>query len=177
MAALGSGAETPPLHGGGSACVAAGMKLSFTTREYTQLLELAYLGMLTVTNLQGEETAAMKRYADIQQKLLDLATPQGCADLVTVGSDGRLMFSEKITTDERLGKIIGDHANDSFWRELVHRLADRDLAAEQVRRAAEDEDGPPIDAELRLHELEDGFWSEFETHDLAHVVVLKGARG
>ena len=153
------------------------MKLSFTTREYTQLLELVYLGMLTVTNLQGEETAAMKRYADLEQKLLDLATPQGCADLVTVGSDGRLMFSEKVTTDERLGKILGDHANDSFWRELVHRLSDRDLAAEQVRKAAGGEGGPPVDAELRLRELEDGLWSEFEKNDLANVVLLKGAKG
>lgn len=153
------------------------MKLSFTTREYTQLLELVYLGMQTVVNQQGEETAAMKRYADLEQKLLDLATPQGCADLVTVSSDGRLTYSEKVTTDDRLGKILGDHANDSFWRELVHRLADRDLAAEQARHAAGGKGGPPVDAELRLRELEDGFWGEFETNDLANVVLLKGAKG
>tara|TARA_R110002020_G_scaffold134633_1_gene300747 strand:- start:194 stop:655 length:462 start_codon:yes stop_codon:yes gene_type:complete len=153
------------------------MKLSFTTREYAQLLELVYLGMQTVVNMQGEETPAMKRYADLEQKLLDLATPQGCADLVTVGSDGRLMFSDKMSTDERLGKIIGDHANDSFWRELVHRISDRDLAAEQVRQAATGKTGPAIDAELRLRELEDGLWSEFETNDLANVVLLKGAQG
>jgi hypothetical protein len=153
------------------------MKVTFTTREYTQLLELVYLGQQVVTNLQGEETAAMKRYAAITQHLLDLANQQGCADLVTVGSDGRLMVSEKITTDERLGKIIGDHNNDSFWHELVHRMADRDLASEQAGKAAQDAGGPPIDADMRLRELEDGYWTEFEQHDLAHLILLRGARG
>lgn len=153
------------------------MKVTFSARDYTQLLELVYFGQQVVTNLQGEETAAMKRYADITQRLLDLATQFGCADLVTVGSDGRLMFSEKITADERLGKVLGDHANDSFWHELVHRMADRDLAAEQAGKAAQGAGGPPIDADLRLRELEDGYWSEFEQNDLANLILLRGARG
>ena len=154
-----------------------GMKLSFNAREYGQSLELAYLGMQTCIDPQGEETAAEKRYAELEQKLLDLATPQGCADFVTVSSDGRLTYSEKVTTSERLGKVIGNHANEVFWRELVQRLADRDLAAEVARKAAAGDDGPPLDAEHRLHEIEDAYWAEFEKHDLAHVLVMRARQG
>ena len=58
------------------------MKLTFTQKEYQRLLELAHLGMWVVTAYQGEETAAAKRYFDLDQKLLELAGPLGCADLV-----------------------------------------------------------------------------------------------
>jgi len=85
--------------------------------------------------------------------------------------------SEKLLADERLSKLIGDYDNDTFWRELVTRLADRDLATEQLLRAAQGEGGPAIDADVRLDQLEDGYWDEFETHDLAHVLLLRGGRG
>ena len=58
------------------------MKVSFTAKEYARLLELVHLGLWTVSAHQGEETPAYRRYADLEQKLLELATPLGCADLV-----------------------------------------------------------------------------------------------
>jgi hypothetical protein len=155
------------------------MKVMFTAKEYARLLELVYLGSRVVAGSRPpeEENPALERYAGIQQKIFDLATPLGCADFVTVGSDGRLAPSAKLFEDERLRKIEGDHGNDSFWHELVARLADRDLAAEQARRLAADKGGPAIDADARLKELEDGYWDEFEKHDLAHLVLLRGAKG
>ena len=57
------------------------MKVTFTAKEYRQLLELVHLGMWAVTGYQGEDTAVAKRYFDFDQKLLGLATELGCADL------------------------------------------------------------------------------------------------
>ncbi|MDR1283666.1 MAG: hypothetical protein LBK99_23035 [Opitutaceae bacterium] len=153
------------------------MKVTFTTREYTRLLELVWLGLQTTIPRDGQEASATTRFAGIEQKLLELATPFGCADLVTVGSDGRLTLSEKLYEDERLRKILGDYDNDTFWHELVTRLADRDLSAEQARHHASGKGGPPINADARLKQLEDGYWDEFEKNDLANVVLLKGAKG
>lgn len=153
------------------------MKLTFTQKEFARLLELVYLGQLVVTEHQGEDTPAARRYAEIEQKLLELATPLGCADMVTVGSDGRLVPSEKLEDDERLNRILAEHANDTFWHELVHRLADRDLAAQQAKKSMSGSGGPPIDAVERVRELEDRYWEEFEKNDLANVVLLKGGKG
>lgn len=119
----------------------------------------------------------MQRYAELEQKLLDLATPLGCGDLVTVGAEGRMVPSEKIVNDERLAKILDVHDNDVFWHELVHRLSDRDLAAEQARHQAKDKGGPAMDADARLKQLEEAYWAEFEKNDLANLVLLKGGRG
>lgn len=155
------------------------MKVLFTTKEYARLLELVQLGSRVVAGARppGEENPHLGRYLEIIQKLLELATPLGCADHVTVGSDGRLMPSEKLLEDKRLAKIEGDHANDLFWHELVTRLADRDLASEQARSHVAGKGGPPIDADARLKRIEDSYWEEFEKHDLAHLVLLKGAEG
>ncbi|HEY8932398.1 MAG TPA: hypothetical protein VIM44_03690 [Rariglobus sp.] len=149
----------------------------FTPKEYTRLLELVHLGMRVVEGRQGEESPQVQRYAELEQKLYELATPLGCADLVDVAADGRLAPSEKLLTDERLDKICGDFDNDTFWHELVTRLADRDLAAEQARQSVLGAGGPPIDADVRLRKLEDAYWEEFETNDLANVILLKGGKG
>jgi hypothetical protein len=156
-----------------------GMKVMFNPKEYARLLELASLGMHTVAGSRPpeEENPALKRYEELFQKLLELATPLGCADYVTVASNGQLKPSEKITEDARLRKIEGDAANDLFWHELVARLSDRDLAAEQGRGFAQGKDGPPIDADARLKQIEDAYWDEFEKHDLAHFIMLKGNKG
>ncbi|MBW8780707.1 MAG: hypothetical protein JF599_02300 [Verrucomicrobia bacterium] len=153
------------------------MKVMFTPKEYARLLELVHLGTQVIIGHQGRDTPTAQRYAEIEQKLFELATPLGCADLVDVGSDGRLVPAEKLLDDERLNKILGDHANDVFWHELVARLADRDLAAEQAKQSLSGKGGPSIDAATRLHEIEDAYWDEFEKNDLANVLLLRGGRG
>jgi len=155
------------------------MKVLFNAKEYARLLELVYLGSRVVAGARPpeEENPHLARYEDLQQKLFDLATPLGAADLVTVASNGLLAPSEKLIEDERLRKIEGDYSNDVFWHELVARLADRDLAAEQARDHATGKDGPPIDADARLKQIEDAYWDEFEKHDLAHFLLLRGAKG
>lgn len=149
----------------------------FTPKEFTRLLELVQLGMRMVEGRQGSESPALQRYVEIEQKLFDLATPLGCADLVDVGSNGQLVPSEKLVNDERLAKITGDYDNDTFWHELVARLSDRDLAAEQTRQSVLGAGGPSIDADARLRKIEDTYWDEFEKNDLANVILLKGGRG
>lgn len=156
------------------------MKVTFTAKEYARVLELVHLGLHVVTGYQGKETAAGQRYEEIVQKLFDLATPLGCADLVEVGPDGRLGLAPKLTEEERLEKVISEFANDVFWHELVARLADRDCSSEQARRliaSATPGVDPPPAIEDRVKELEDRYWAEFQKYDLNHVVVLRGGRG
>ena len=152
------------------------MKFTFTQKEYQRLLELAHLGMWVITAYQGEETAAAKRYFALDQKLLELAGPLHCADLVEARPDGALQPSPKLADDERVREIQGDFTNDAFWHELVARLADRDYSAEQAKRALAETPGvePPPTPEERIKQLEDGYWAEFEKSDLANVIVLRG---
>ncbi|MFZ5494598.1 MAG: hypothetical protein ACOZE5_04595 [Verrucomicrobiota bacterium] len=154
------------------------MKVSFTAKEYRQLLELVHLGMWTVTGYQGEDTAAAKRYYALDQRLMEMAAAMGCADLVEERDDGSLQPSPKLAEDERVRDIQSEFQNDVFWHELVARLADRDFAGEQARRTMETPGvEPPPSRDEQLKQIEDSYWAEFEKNDLAHVVVLRGGKG
>jgi hypothetical protein len=152
------------------------MKLTFTQKEFQQLLELTHLGMWVVTGYQGDETAAAKRYFDLDQKLLELAESMGCADLVEQRPDGTLQPSPKLAEEERVREIQGDFSNDAFWHELVARISDRDYSTEQAKRALADTPGvePPPTPEERVKQLEEIYWAEFEKNDLDNVIVLRG---
>ena len=154
------------------------MKVSFTAKEYRQLLELVHLGMWAVTAYQGEETAAAKRYFDLDQRLLSMATDLGCADLVEEREDQTLQPAAKLSEDERMRDLQSEFQNDVFWHELVGRLAERDLGLEQGKGSMETPgvEAPPS-REEKLKKAEKRYWDEFEKNDLAHVVLLRGGRG
>ena len=154
------------------------MKAAFTPKEYRHLLELVHVGMWAVTAYQGEDTAVARRYYALDQRLMGLAGEFGCADLVEQRPDGTLQPAAKLAEDERMRDLQSEFQNDVFWHELVNRMADRDLAGEQTRRAM-DTPGvePPPSTDERLKKLEERYWAEFEKNDLANVVLLRGGRG
>ena len=150
------------------------MKVSFTTKEYARLLELAHMG-LWVAGARPDDPATMpERYADVAQKVFGLAESQGCADLVELDVNGQYFPTEKLTTGTVTEKI-DRFVEDAFWGELVARLAERDLLAElgstKLTREFPDEE------EERLQELEDTYWREFESKGVDHLVVLRGGKG
>jgi hypothetical protein len=150
------------------------MKVSFTQKEYTRLLELAHLG-LWMAGARPDDPATMpERYADLNQKLLALAEPFGCADLVEVDVNGQQFLNEKLT-DGPAAEKIDRFVEDAFWSELVSRLAERDLRAELGPTKLTEEFSE--DEEERLAVLEDNYWREFETKGVDHLVLLRGGKG
>lgn len=151
------------------------MKVSFTTKEYTRLLELAHMG-LTVAGARADDPATMpERYAEVAQKVFGLAEVFGCADLVETDVNGEYFPTEKLT-DGATQEKIDTFVEDVFWSELVSRLAARDLRTEAGIEVADEEELAP-EQEDKLRELEDGYWREFETVGVDHLHVLRGGRG
>ncbi|MSU65517.1 MAG: hypothetical protein EXS38_05320 [Opitutus sp.] len=150
------------------------MKVSFTTKEYARLLELAHLG-LWMAGARPDDPATMpERYADLAQKTFALAETFGCADLVESDVNGQYFPNEKLT-DGPVREKIEAFVEDAFWGELVGRLAERDFRSEAGATKLGDElDDEQAD---RLTALEDGYWREFETHGVDHLVVLRGGKG
>ena len=122
--------------------------------------------------------AAAKRYFALDQRLLEMATDMGCADLVEEREDKTMQPAPKLAEDDRVRDIQSEFQNDVFWHELVQRLADRDIAGEQTKRALETPGvEPPPSREEQLKKIETRYWDEFEKNDLAHVVLLRGGKG
>lgn len=151
------------------------MKVSFTTKEYARLLELAFLG-LTAAGARPDDPATMpERYADIAQKVYGLAEVFGCANLVEVDVNGEFFPNEEIT-EGPAGERLTQFVDDTFWSELAGRLALRDLRAEIGKEAAEAEELAP-EHEEKLAEHEDAYWRAFEARGVDDLVILRGGRG
>lgn len=150
------------------------MKVSFTTKEYTRLLELMHLG-LWVSGARPDDPATMpERYIEIAQKTFALAEPFGCADLVETDVNGQFFPNEKLTEGPS-AENIDTFVEDAFWSELVTRLAERDLRAELDATKLSDD---LSDAEAgRLAAIEDNYWREFEANGVDHLIVLRGGQG
>jgi len=150
------------------------MKVSFSAKEYSRLLELACLG-LGVAGAQSDDAQSVpERYAAVTQKIFGLAETFGCADLVEVDAEGQFYPSAKLEEGpvrEKLEKFV----DESFWAELASRLAERDLRAELGATKLSDE---LSDEEVeKLGQLEDGYWREFEANGVDHIQVLRGGHG
>jgi hypothetical protein len=150
------------------------MKVSFTTKEYTRLLELVHLG-LWATGARPDDPATMPdRYADVAQKVFGLAETFGCAELVEADVNGQYFPNEKLTTGVVREKI-DQFVEDAFWSELVARLGERDLRSELGATKLSEELNE--DEEQRLSTIEDTYWREFEASGVDHLVVLRGGKG
>jgi hypothetical protein len=152
------------------------MKVSFTTKEYTRLLELAHLG-LWVAGARPDDPATMpERYAEVSQKIFGLAEMFGCADLVESDVNGELFPNEKLTEGAVREKLEAFN-EDVFWGELVMRLAERDLRGEQGKDITKLGEEFSEEEQQKLEKLEDSYWREFEASGVDHLVVLKGGKG
>ena len=150
------------------------MKVTFTTKEYARILELAYMGLRVASSESETPDILPVRYADAAQKLFALATPLGCGDLVEEVAEDEFQPSEKLETGPVLAKLAR-FTEDAFWRELVERLAERDLRAEFGATKLTEELNE--EEEKRLEEIEDSYWREFEAKGTDFLVLLKGGRG
>lgn len=150
------------------------MKVSFTAKEYTRLLELAHMG-LWMAGARPDDPATMpERYSAVAQKVFGLAEVFGCADLVETDVNGQFFPNEKLT-ESTVHDKIDRFVEDAFWSELVMRLSERDLQSELGPTKLSDE--LTESEEARLGEIEETYWREFETRGVESLMVLRGGKG
>ena len=154
------------------------MKIAFTQKEYARLLEMSYIAMW-VAGSHDENSPAARRYAELEQKLLTLATPMGCADYVEgTAEDGHPLYpSRKLEEESPATKAIESFEDASFWDELATRLAERDYTRELLKNPLDpglSEDERHEHLVRRVGELEERYWAEFEKNGLDNLLMLFG---
>lgn len=154
------------------------MKIGFTQKEYARLLEMAYIATW-VAGAHNPESPAARRYAELEQKLLSLATPMGCADYVEdSGSPTEPLYpSVKLEEETPATRAIEDFEETNFWAELASRLAERDYARELLKNPLPENITENERSDLlikRVGELEKRYWAEFEKSGLDNLLILFG---
>lgn len=161
------------------------MKVTFTRKEFTRLIELAYIGEWVATATEEDaENPYRKRYRDLMQKLYKLAAKEedGCPEYVDDERDE--LFGDEVFPSRRLeeespaSKALGKFENDNFWDELIARLAERDNERNEMREPVPATMPPEEMLKIRaraIERIEDKYRAEFVKNDLGNVFVMFGS--
>ena len=162
------------------------MNITLTRKEFTRLIELAYIGDWVATSGGDDDTGASstyeKRYGDLMRKLYRLAATEedGCPRYVEPDADaaGDYIPTLRMETDSPASRAIDKFTNDTFWDEFIQRMSERDFKRETSREIIPPSMTPDEmheDTDRRLEQLEDRYRDEFVRNDLENIIVLFGA--
>ncbi|MBL0059603.1 MAG: hypothetical protein IPP35_10975 [Elusimicrobia bacterium] len=143
--------------------------LEFTETEFRELLEVMYLADWA-TNAHRVPDGKPDPYHALQQKILGHAKAAGCGDLV-VYSEKEKAFAPSDKLEKTCHGTLDVYDEETFWEELVRRLALRDIEQERGPDALE-----KMSAEIRssvISEIEERYQTECERHGLDRLEVVE----
>ena len=149
------------------------MKVDITEEEYRALLDLLFMAHWVLNSHKTEEDPRTKAYEKVIQKFYTLAEAMGHAGMVDYDPEAKTHDpSRRFEEATRAWEFIDEFTDDTFWDELVHRLAERDAG----RTVGGYEQFDRLKAEDRLS-LEtpflDRFSKEVDEHGLDRLEIVE----
>jgi len=149
------------------------MNINFTKEEYLLLLDIIYMADWILHAHSIGERSETKDYSELFQKLMIHAKELGCSELIEFNEiEQDYMLTGDFEEGSAVLNYLDEFEGESFWDELISRLAMRDaLIALKVSSAHE------VASELLFPALSkaEEYWSkEFETFDLNRISLNKG---
>jgi len=100
------------------------MQVTFTNDQYKNLIKLAYLGEWMVNSVRFEDT--LSEFDELFSYILSFAKDAGCPQDVQYDEEMKKYLPSEKFEDEVQPYVTG-YNDETFWEELVRRLAERDL--------------------------------------------------
>ncbi len=146
------------------------MKINFTKKEFSALLEMLYIANWVISSHKLEISPVEKPYDDLEKKLYALAADFGCEDKITYSRElGEYCPTHYFEMESPHMEFIDDYDAQTFWDEIVDRLATRDAIREVGEEAYWKME--PIDRFSLLGEYIEKWGTEFEAHGLDNLTV------
>jgi len=150
----------------------ADMHLRFTDEELGVLLEMVSLASLVASwNRKPEAEEGVAAFEALENKILERAAHAGFGDIIEFDEESQSYG----LTNEYLEKAFAhecyeEFRNESFWEELMIRMADRDFLK---KRGAEAWEAIPEEERREIaSEEEKRYWDEFASNGVEHVHVI-----
>jgi len=148
------------------------MKIDITKKEYRALLDIFHIADWVLHSYKMEEGPETEEYRNLEQKFFSFAQEMGFANLVEYDPELKKYFPtrEYDETNVVMDAIV-DYDNESFWEELMERLATRDLIVKEGKEKV-----MAMDDEERLvktEKLRDKYAAEFERHGISRIIIKK----
>lgn len=148
------------------------MKINFTKKEYRILLDVIYMADWILHAHDTEPRSDTKEYSDLFQKLMSYAKDMDCEDLVDFDAH-KENYAESFIFEEESAAMeyIEEFEDDTFWDELISRLANRDALTELKVNNIDDVDQEALFT--AISNAEEKWSKEFETHGLGRIQAKK----
>jgi hypothetical protein len=152
------------------------MKIEFTQKEYECLLDILYIADWVMNAHKVEDDPRTGAYKKLEQKLFSYAKDMGFENLIEYASDQKKYFpTRELEQTGSAKEFIEESENDTFWEELISRLADRDSA----RKVGGVENLYKLSFEDRMKiilPLEEKYASEFEKRGLEDLSIIRNKK-
>jgi len=102
------------------------MKINFTKKQYEDLMKLVYLGSWMINSHRTDNVE--ERYDELEQYILSFSEEFGTENYVEFDEElNRFFTTRKFEEDTEIEQYKEEYDDNTFWDELIYRLARRDL--------------------------------------------------
>jgi hypothetical protein len=146
------------------------MKIDITNKEYRALLDIFHIADWVLNPYKTKEGPETEEYRNLEQKFFSFAQEMGFANLVENDPEMKDYFPTREYDETNVVmEAIVEYDNESFWEELMERLAMRDLIVKEGKEKvmAMDDDKRLVKTE----KLQEKYAAEFERHGISRVVI------
>jgi len=146
------------------------MKIDLSKEEYQTLLELLEIAGWVLHAHENEQRPETLKYRELEQKLYSYAKELGLGCLVMYDKGLKQYFpTREFEETTPAMEFVEEFEEESFWDELVNRLAERDLARITGGKRAKG-----MTAEDRFRKLtlfQKRYVDEFEERGLDNLII------
>jgi len=148
------------------------MQLRLSEQELATLAEMVSLATWVASwNRQEDAEAPFSDYEQLESKILEKAAHAGLGEMVEFDeATRRHRLSPEYQERSFFQECYDEFRNESFWEELVIRLADRDLirriGLREWRKLTEEQ------RRERTRDLEKRYWDEFTRSGVNNLHVI-----
>lgn len=144
------------------------IKMEFSESEFKKLIETVYLADW-VKNAHAVPDSTVNPYS-LEQKIYKEANAAGCGGWVTFDGKENAFFPSKIL-EEKCHGVLDEYNDETFWEELVSRLAIRDIEEERGQNALEKM--APEEQFRVISGMEERYQTETEMHGIDRLEIVE----
>jgi len=98
------------------------MKIELTKEQLGSLAKLVFLGNWLANNWRNEDV--IEEFDEIECLVLAAAAKNGFEDYAELDEEGRAVPSHEL--EEKMAETVDFYNDNTFWDQLIYRMADRD---------------------------------------------------
>lgn len=146
------------------------MKIDICKKEYRLLVEMLYLSDWMMHSHSIDEKKRHHEHEKLRNKLLSYYKEMGAEDIVNQGKESEEYYETNAFDDAIHEKFITPYDEETFWGELIGRLAMRDVIKEIGKEKLQSTE--EVEIIMRIEEVKEKYANEFKKHSLENVRVI-----